>query len=594
MDFYGFYTGRIFDAHEYLGAHPGPGGTTFRVFAPSARAVELLALDRVLPMQKIYDGNFYELTLPEAGPGTVYAYRVHPRQGDPVDHCDPYGFGMELRPDHRSVVRDLDEYTFGDNAWRRRPLRPGAGPLNIYEIHLGSWRRKEDGGFYTYEELAEPLADYLTESGYNAVEFLPLAEHPCDESWGYQTTGFFAPTSRYGTAAGLMALVDTLHRRGIAVLLDFVPAHFAVDAYGLARFDGTCLYEYPSQDVGVSEWGSCNFMHSRGEVRSFLQSAAHYWLDRYHFDGLRFDAISRILYWQGDERRGVNGNGVEFLRTMNQGLQARHPGCILAAEDSTNFEGVTRPAEQGGLGFTYKWDLGWMHDTLSFLQTDPAARPDAYHKLTFSMLYYYKERYLLPLSHDEVVHGKATVLQKMNGGYEGKFPQGRALYLYMMVHPGAKLNFMGSEFGQLREWDEGREQDWMLRRYPLHDGFYHFMRDLNRLYLQSPALWAKDDDPDGFAWLDCHRETQCLYLLERRGGGQRLGAAFNFSDRPQRFALPTDPDTGARVLLSTDWQPYGGAAPAGEAPCRVEAGSLQGEMAPFSAVVWEWTAPAGG
>ncbi len=594
MDFYGFYTGRIFDAHEYLGAHPGPGGTTFRVFAPSARAVELLALDRVLPMQKIYDGNFYELTLPEAGPGTVYAYRVHPRQGDPVEHCDPYGFGMELRPDHRSVVRDLDEYTFGDDAWRRRPLRPGAGPLNIYEIHLGSWRRREDGGFYTYEELAEPLADYLTESGYNAVEFLPLAEHPCDESWGYQTTGFFAPTSRYGTAAGLMALVDTLHRRGIAVLLDFVPAHFAVDAYGLARFDGTCLYEYPSQDVGVSEWGSCNFMHSRGEVRSFLQSAAHYWLDRYHFDGLRFDAISRILYWQGDERRGVNGNGVEFLRTMNQGLQARHPGCILAAEDSTNFEGVTRPAEQGGLGFTYKWDLGWMHDTLSFLQTDPAARPDAYHKLTFSMLYYYKERYLLPLSHDEVVHGKATVLQKMNGGYEGKFPQGRALYLYMMVHPGAKLNFMGSEFGQLREWDEGREQDWMLRRYPLHDGFYHFIRDLNRLYLQSPALWAKDDDPEGFAWLDCHREAQCLYLLERRGGGQRLGAAFNFSDRPQRFALPTDPDTGARVLLSTDWQPYGGAAPAGEAPCRVEAGSLQGEMAPFSAVVWEWTAPAGG
>ena len=594
MDFYGFYTGRIFDAHEYLGAHPGPGGTTFRVFAPSARAVKLLALDRVLPMQKIYDGNFYELTLPEAGPGTVYAYRVHPRQGDPVDHCDPYGFGMELRPDHRSVVRDLDEYTFGDDAWRRRPLRPGAGPLNIYEIHLGSWRRREDGGFYTYEELAEPLADYLTESGYNAVEFLPLAEHPCDESWGYQTTGFFAPTSRYGTAAGLMALVDTLHRRGIAVLLDFVPAHFAVDAYGLARFDGTCLYEYPSQDVGVSEWGSCNFMHSRGEVRSFLQSAAHYWLDRYHFDGLRFDAISRILYWQGDERRGVNGNGVEFLRTMNQGLQARHPGCILAAEDSTNFEGVTRPAEQGGLGFTYKWDLGWMHDTLSFLQTDPAARPDAYHKLTFSMLYYYKERYLLPLSHDEVVHGKATVLQKMNGGYEGKFPQGRALYLYMMVHPGAKLNFMGSEFGQLREWDEGREQDWMLRRYPLHDGFYHFIRDLNRLYLQSPALWAKDDDPEGFTWLDCHREAQCLYLLERRGGGQRLGAAFNFSDRPQRFALPADPDTGARVLLSTDWQPYGGAAPAGEAPCRVEAGSLQGEMAPFSAVVWEWTAPAGG
>ena len=590
MDFYGFYTGRIFDAHEYLGAHPGPGGTTFRVFAPSARAVELLALDQVLPMQKIYDGNFYELTLPEAGPGTVYAYRVHPRQGDPVDHCDPYGFGMELRPDHRSVVRDLDEYTFGDDAWRRRPLRPGAGPLNIYEIHLGSWRRREDGGFYTYEELAEPLADYLTESGYNAVEFLPLAEHPCDESWGYQTTGFFAPTSRYGTAAGLMALVDTLHRRGIAVLLDFVPAHFAVDAYGLARFDGTCLYEYPSQDVGVSEWGSCNFMHSRGEVRSFLQSAARYWLETFHFDGLRFDAISRILYWQGEERRGVNQNGVQFLRFMNEGLHKSCPGCLLAAEDSTQFAGVTKPAAEGGLDFDYKWDLGWMHDTLSFLQTAPADRPAAYHKLTFSMLYYYNERHLLPLSHDEVVHGKATVLQKMHGDYDGKFPQGRALYLYMMTHPGKKLNFMGSEFGQLREWDESREQDWNLRSYPIHDAFAHFIADLNRLYLDSPALWTADETTEGFTWLDCHREEQCVYAFVRTGGGQRLAIVLNFSAAEQKmlFLLPAEnPPRTAYARLYSDWQPYGGAMPAGESPLALRENTLTGTLAAFSGVVME-------
>ena len=257
-----------------------------------------------------------------------------------------------------------------------------------------------------------------------------------------------------------MALVDALHAAGIGVILDFVPAHFAVDAYGLAKFDGSCLYEYPSADVGVSEWGSCNFMHSRGEVRSFLQSAARYWLETFHFDGLRFDAISRILYWQGEERRGVNQNGVQFLRFMNEGLHKSCPGCLLAAEDSTQFAGVTKPAAEGGLDFDYKWDLGWMHDTLSFLQTAPADRPAAYHKLTFSMLYYYNERHLLPLSHDEVVHGKATVLQKMHGDYDGKFPQGRALYLYMMTHPGKKLNFMGSEFGQLREWDESREQDW--------------------------------------------------------------------------------------------------------------------------------------
>ncbi|MBM6717300.1 1,4-alpha-glucan branching protein GlgB [Gemmiger formicilis] len=584
MDFYGFYTGQIFDAHEFLGAHLQPGGTVFRTFAPGATAVELLLDGQPRPMQKMADGNFYELTVPDAPPGTPYEYRIHTRNGGWTDHCDPYGFGMELRPAHRSVVRDLGAYTFTDARWMRTRTDRRTGPLNIYEMHLGSWRRKPDGEFYTYDELAEPLADYLCESGYNYVEFLPLTEHPCDESWGYQVTGFFAPTSRYGTAAQLMALVDTLHNRGIGVIMDFVPAHFALDPYGLAQYDGTALYEYPHQDVGVSEWGSCNFMHSRGEVRSFLQSAGHYWLEKFHFDGLRYDAISRIIYWQGDERRGVNGNGVEFLRTMNKGLKQRHPGCLLAAEDSTSFEGVTRPAEQGGLGFDYKWDLGWMHDTLSFLQTDPACRPDNYHKLTFSMMYYYKERYLLPFSHDEVVHGKATILQKMNGGYDGKFPQGRALYLYMMTHPGKKLNFMGSEIGQLREWDQDREQDWCLRSYPNHDGFYHYIQALNRIYLAEPALWEADETPDGFAWLDCHLESQCVYVFERRAGNRRVAAAFNFSDRAQPFGVPVQAQ-GARALLYSDWQPYGGMTPEGASPCTVAEGKLSGTLAPFSAVL---------
>ena len=331
MDFYGFYTGQMFDAYEFLGAHPVLGGTVFRTFAPGAVGIDLLLNGQNRPMQKIGDGNFYELTVPDAPPGTPYEYRIYTRDGGYTDHCDPYGFGMELRPAHRSVVRDLNEYTFTDSRWMRSRNDRRSGPLNIYEMHLGSWRRKPDGGVYTYDELAEPLADYLCESGYNYVEFLPLAEHPCDESWGYQITGFFAPTSRYGTAAQLMALVDTLHRRGIGVILDFVPAHFALDPYALIKYDGTALYEYPHQDVGVSEWGSCNFMHSRGEVRSFLQSAGHFWLEKFHFDGLRYDAISRIIYWQGDERRGVNGNGVEFLRTMNRGLKQRHSGCLLAA-----------------------------------------------------------------------------------------------------------------------------------------------------------------------------------------------------------------------------------------------------------------------
>ena len=584
MDFYGFYTGQLFDAYEFLGAHPGVEGTVFRTFAPGAAGIDLLLDGQPRPMHKMGDGNFYELTVPDAPPGTPYEYRIHTRDGQFTDHCDPYGFGMDLRPAHRSIVRDLGEYTFRDAHWMRTRTDRRNEPLNIYEMHLGSWRRKPDGTVYNYEELAGPLADYLCESGYNYVEFLPLAEHPCDESWGYQITGFFAPTSRYGTAAQLMALVDTLHRRGIGVIMDFVPAHFALDPYALARYDGTALYEYPHNDVGVSEWGSCNFMHSRGEVRSFLQSAGHYWLEKFHFDGLRYDAISRILYWQGDERRGVNGNGVEFLRTMNRGLKQRHPGCLLAAEDSTCFEGITRPAEQGGLGFDYKWDLGWMHDTLSFLQTDPEYRPDNYHKLTFSMMYYYKERYLLPFSHDEVVHGKATILQKMNGGYDGKFPQGRALYLYMMTHPGKKLNFMGSEIGQLREWDPAREQDWCLRSYPNHDGFYHYIQAINRLYLEEPALWQQDEDPAGFVWLDCHRESQCVYVFERWAGHRRVAAAFNFSDKPQTFAVPVQPGT-ARVLLYSDWQAYGGMTPEGECPCTVAGQKLEGTLAPFSAVL---------
>ena len=593
MDFYGFYTGQIFDAHAYLGAHPGPGGTTFRVFAPAANGVGLLLGDgparEERPMQRIYDGNFYELTVPEAGPGTLYEYRVYTAAG-PVDHCDPYGFGMELRPAHKSVVRDLAAYTFRDDAWMRRRTARHGEPLNIYEMHLGSWRRKPDGGWYAYEELAAPLADYLRRNGYNYVEFLPLAVHPCDESWGYQVTGFFAPTSRYGDAAGLMALVDALHAAGIGVILDFVPAHFAVDAYGLAKFDGSCLYEYPSADIGVSEWGSCNFMHSRGEVRSFLQSAARYWLETFHFDGLRFDAISRILYWQGEERRGVNQNGVQFLRFMNEGLHRSCPGCLLAAEDSTQFAGVTKPAAEGGLDFDYKWDLGWMHDTLSFLQTAPEDRPAAYHKLTFSMLYYYNERHLLPLSHDEVVHGKATVLQKMHGDYDGKFPQGRALYLYMMTHPGKKLNFMGSEFGQLREWEESREQDWNLRSYPIHDAFAHFIADLNRLYLDSPALWTADETTEGFTWLDCHREEQCVYAFVRTGGGQRLAIVLNFSAAEQKmlFLLPAEnPPRTAYARLYSDWQPYGGAMPAGESPLALRENTLTGTLAAFSGVVME-------
>lgn len=561
MDFYGFYTGKILDAYQWLGAHVVEMGVCFRTYAPNAKRVELLWEKEIIPMLPIHNGQFYEAVVPNAKEGDLYEYRIYKQSGEVTDHCDPYGFGMELRPAHKSVVRNLNRYVFGDEKWMKARMDMQDKPLNIYELHLGSWRKKaEEGtGWYRYDELTEPLVEYLKKSGYNYVEFMPISEHPCDESWGYQNTGFFAPTSRYGTMDDLKKLIDILHQNQIGVILDFVPVHFAIDEYALAKYDGSALYEYPHSDVGISEWGSHNFMHSRGEVRSFLQSAANYWLKEYHFDGLRMDAISRIIYWHGEESRGENGNAVDFIKVMNRELKRLNPGCILIAEDSTNYPAVTVTVDEGGLGFDYKWDMGWMHDTLEYFQSPPEERCDKYHKLTFSMLYFKNERYLLPFSHDEVVHGKATILQKMNGEYESKFPQAKALYLYMTVHPGKKLNFMGNELGHFREWDEKRELDWDLRKYPNHDAFYHYMTELNHIYLTHPALSEWDYREEGFQWLDCHQEDRCIYSILRSSKEEQLIAVFNFSDKVQRdYEIKIEKNKKCNLLLYSDWERFGG------------------------------------
>lgn len=566
MDMYGFYTGRVFDAYEHQGAHVMDGGVRFTTFAPAAARISLIGDFNdwnETPMNAVHDGNFYECYIAQAQTGMRYKYRIYKNDGSFTDHCDPYGFGMELRPQNASVIRDLREYEFHDEKWLRGRSDHRQEPLNIYEIHLGSWKNNEadEHGWYSYRAIADQLIPYVKDNGYNYIEFLPLSEHPCDESWGYQNTGFFAPTSRYGTAAELMELVDICHQNGIGVIMDFVPVHFAVDGYALANYDGTPLYEYPHPAVSRSEWGSCNFIHSRGEVRSFLQSAACYWLKEYHFDGIRVDAISNIIYWQGDSNRGVNHNAVDFIKCMNQGLKERFPDCILCAEDSTNYPKVTEPVWAGGLGFDYKWDMGFMNDTLDYFRLPPDERTANYHKLTFSMMYYYDEKFLLPLSHDEVVHGKATILQKMNGQYEEKFPQARAFYMYMYAHPGKKLNFMGNEFGQLREWDEKREQDWDILRYPLHDAFHRFMQTLHQLYMKMPALYQLDFDRQGFAWLDCHQEERCIYAFMRSGHNQaeNLIAVFNFSAQDcQEFPLYVGEHKKLTLLLDSDHDIYGG------------------------------------
>lgn len=558
MDIYGFYTGKIFDAYDFLGCHLDGNRSYFRTYAPNASRVTVIGEFtgwKDYEMNRIHDGKFWELLTDGVEDGMMYKYRIYGRDGSVTEHCDPYGFGMELRPDSASIARDMNRYVFHDTKWMRDRSDCRRGPLNIYEIHAGSWKTnpENENGWYKYNELADILIPYLKENGYNYVEMMPIAEHPCDNSWGYQSTGFYSPTSRYGTADELREFIDKCHQNGIGVLLDFVPVHFAVDGYGLSMYDGTALYEYPNCDVGYSEWGSKNFNHSRGEVQSYLQSCANYWLKEYHFDGLRMDAINNIIYWQGDSRRGINRNALQFLQYMNRGLKGMYPSIILAAEDSSPYPGITKCADWGGLGFDYKWDLGWMNDTLIYFKDGMDDRIKDYHKLTFSMMYYYSENFILPFSHDEVVHGKATIMQKMNGQYDEKFPQARALYMYMYTHPGKKLNFMGNEIGQLREWDETREQDWDILKYPVHDAFHRYMMELNKLYLEHSALWEKDFDNDGFMWIDCHEEGRCIYAYERRSSTERLVIVCKFTNTPEEnYYCHVEGASGLKLLLASD------------------------------------------
>ena len=443
--------------------------------------------------------------------------------------------------------------------------------MNNYELQAGSWRKKEDNTWYDYAELAKLLIPYLKKMSFNYIEFLPLSEHPADCSWGYQNTGFFAPTSRYGSPGQLKKLVDLCHQNGIGVITDFVPVHFATDDYGLLHFDGTPLYEFPHPDTAYSEWGTMNFMHSRGEVQSFLQSAADYWLTEFHFDGIRMDAISRAIYWNGDPARGVNEKAVEFLRNMNAGLHRRHPSAMLMAEDSTDFPKVTAPTAYDGLGFDYKWDMGFMNDTLRFFQTAPVYRPYDYHKLSFSMMYFYSDLFLLPFSHDEVVHGKATIIQKMWGDYEYKFPQVKAFYAYLYTHPGKKLNFMGNEFGQFREWDENRQQDWELLKYPLHDAFHHFYETLSHLYLTEPALHDGEYNSECFEWLEVDAADFVTYAYERRASGETILMVMNLSDQFWKdFKVGIPFLYELEELLHTDWERYGGNTKPEDETWRVE------------------------
>ena len=570
-----FFAGECFDAYRVLGAHPcrddfGQEGWRFAVWAPGAVAVEICGgfdgWGPGVPMQKA-DTGVWSGFVPGLAEGELYKYRIHGKDGNTVMRADPYAFSTELRPGTASRLARMD-FAFDDSSWMERRDKCRNLPLNIYELHAGSWKHKpnatrEDGsdGWYNYRELARELIPWLLDHRFTHVELLPLAEHPFDGSWGYQITGFFAPTSRYGTPDELAAFINACHKQDIGVILDFVPVHFAVDAYGLKEFDGTPLYEYPAAAVGQSEWGSCNFMHSRGEIQCFIQSCADYWLRVFHVDGLRMDAVSRLIYWQGDPNRGVNGSTLEFLKGMNQGLQQRHPTALLIAEDSTNYPKVTAPVEYGGLGFDYKWDLGWMNDTLDYFKKTSEERKENLGKLTFSMMYAFSENYVLAYSHDEVVHGKRSMLDKMYGDYDQKFASLRALYGFQFAHPGKKLCFMGGEFGQFIEWNWQQELDWLLLAYPRHEQLRDYYRKLNKLYAATPAMYRVDKSWDGFRWLnvDDRDRSSVAFLRSSEKDESYLVCVCNFTPvRYDDFVIALPVAGTLHEVLNSDDERFGG------------------------------------
>jgi len=583
FDIYLFNAGDHHHIYEKLGAHyaevDGIGGVQFAVWAPSARSVSVIGNfnswdRRSHAMRVLGSSGIWEIFTPGLSEGELYKFQVKTQQGFILDKADPYGFEMELRPRTASKVNFLGSFTWNDKKWmeEREDTHKLEKPMAVYEVHLGSWRRGENNQWLNYRELGERLVAHVKKLGYTHIELMPVMEHPFDGSWGYQVTGYYAPTSRFGSPADFMYFVDHCHRNGIGVILDWVPAHFPKDMYALAQFDGTHLYEHSDPRKGEhQDWGTFIFNYGRHEVKNFLIGNALFWLEKYHIDGLRIDAVASMLYLDYSRKEGEwepnpyggreNIEAVEFLKHVNRVVHKYYPGALTIAEESTSWPGVSADLDSGGLGFDLKWNMGWMHDTLEYFSKDPIYRPHHHRNLTFALLYAFSERFLLPLSHDEVVHGKRSLLGRMPGDLWQKFANLRLLYGFMTGFPGKKLLFMGGEIAQWDEWNHDRALDWQLLDFDTHSGIMRWVQDLNRLYNSEPALYEVDFHYSGFEWIDFQDSASSVISFERKAkdGHEPVIVVCNFTPVPRMGYRVGVPKAGTyKELLNSDAAVYGG------------------------------------
>ena len=581
MEQYLFHRGEYRQAYEYFGAHPTRNSTVFRIWAPSAKSVAVVGdfndwtAREEDYCRKLNNVGLWEVEIKKVKKGFLYKYQIETSWGEKILKSDPYAFYSELRPHTASIVNGKPKFRWGDKKWLNNREIGYAKPINIYEVHLGSWKKKEDGTYYNYREIAELLVKYMLEMNYTHIEIMPIIEYPFDGSWGYQGTGYYSVTSRYGTPEDFMYFVNYFHKNNLGVILDWVPGHFCKDSHGLYRFDGSACYEYEDSSLGENEWGSANFNVTRNEVRSFLLSNLYFWIKEFHIDGIRMDAVSNMLYYR--DGLSENKHSVEFLQYINQSLHEEYPDVMLIAEDSSAWPLVTKYQEDGGLGFDFKWNMGWMNDTLKYMEQDPFFRKSHHGKLTFSFMYAFSENFILPLSHDEIVHGKNSILNKMPGYYENKLAHVKNLYSYQMAHPGKKLNFMGNEFVQGLEWRYYEQLEWqLLKDNKGSQDIQKYVKALNQMYLEEEALWH--DGQDGFEWIEHENinENMLIFLRKTPNMEDFIIAVFNFSGKDhEKYPLGVPVEDGEyEVILDSNEKKFGG--------------SYQGKKRKYKAIKKSW------